>query len=170
VQYRDGRRCVILAPQEGGRRPCTSRAAKPPAPAARRPLRAAVLARLTPGGSLHRVHVRFRAPAAVADARQVYLTSLALPATRACGAAVNASPVGNVVDDIDGRGTTVFVATTRDLAVGAVVRASLRVPRACHGTARGRVQLKRLEGSQTGVGFAWFAPGRTVARFTVRLP
>jgi hypothetical protein len=60
--------------------------------------------------------------------------------------------------------------TDRDLAAGAVVRLGVLLPRACKGTARGRVQLKQLDESARDPASSVLAPGRTVGRFSVRLP
>jgi hypothetical protein len=49
------------------------------------------------------------------------------------------------------------------------VRLTVPLPRACHGTARGRVDLNRLPGTNPDPVAAVGAPGRIVGRFSVRL-
>jgi hypothetical protein len=171
VQYRDGRRCVIASPETGGGRPCSAEAAAPPGRDDGRSLKATIRTRVTADGSLHRVDVRYRAPVAVRDARLQYLTSLELPDAPDCRDADEAAAApGTIPLDEPGHPTTLFLPTTRDLSAGASVHAYFLVPRSCHGTARGRVALKRPRGLDAGPLEAVFAPGRDVARFSVRLP
>ena len=173
VQYRGGRRCVIASPDEGGGRPCSppaSVSAPAPARVGGPPARTTVRATARPTASGQRVGVRFRAPVAVHGARRLYVVSLVLPRARACEQAANGADGPSIVGSEPRTGRVMVYATTdQDLATGALVRVEVPLPRACHGAARGRVDLKRLPGTNPDTVFAVEAPGRIVGRFSVRL-
>ena len=129
-------------------------------------MRTTVRARVRPSASGGLVEARFRAPAAIRDARSVYLLTLLLP-SRDCERDGRDAPI--TVSDPRTRRSTVYVVTDHNIPAGAPVRLLARMGRACRGTLRGRVDLKRL-GRDPDADTAIWAPGRFVGRFTVRLP